>query len=59
MENPDSVILITGKGNETRQKIVTTYVKCLTDVQYAKKALKEYDRINNIQSRTTKKKISK
>lgn len=59
MENPDSVILITGKGNETRQKIGTTYVKCLTDVQYAKKALKEYDRINNIQSRTTKKKISK
>ena len=48
LENPDSVILITGKGNETRQKIGTTYVKCLTDVQYTKKALKKYDEEHGI-----------
>ena len=58
MENPDSVILITGKGNETRQKIGTTYVKCLTDVQYAKNALKEYDRIY-INTQNAKKKVVK
>lgn len=41
---PNSVILITGKGNETRQKIGTKFVKCPTDVQYVKKYLREYDK---------------
>ena len=44
LENPNSVVLITGKGNETRQKIGTQYVPCLTDTQYAQEALKEYDK---------------
>ncbi len=39
----DSIILITGKGNETRQKRGTEYVPCLTDVDYTKKYLKEFD----------------
>lgn len=41
---PNSVILITGKGNETVQYIKGKYVECETDVQYAKKYLKELDR---------------
>jgi len=40
---PNSVILITGKGNETVQYIKGKYVECLTDVQYAKKYLKQLD----------------
>ena len=44
LENPDSVILITGKGNETRQKYGTQYLPCLTDTEYALEALKEYDK---------------
>lgn len=43
LENPNSVILITGKGNETRQKYGTQYLPCLTDTQYAIEALREYD----------------
>lgn len=43
LENPNSVILITGKGNETRQKIGTKYIPCLTDTQYAEEALEEYN----------------
>lgn len=43
LENQNSVILITGKGNETRQKYGTKYLPCLTDTQYAKEALREYD----------------
>ena len=39
VENPNSVILITGKGNETRQKYGTKYIPCLTDTDYAKEAL--------------------
>lgn len=39
----DSIILITGKGNETRQKRGTEYVPCPTDVEYALKAMKQYD----------------
>ena len=42
---PNSVILITGKGNETVQFIKGKYVECETDVQYAKKYLKELDKI--------------
>lgn len=41
---PNSVVLITGKGNETVQYIKGKYVNCLTDVQYAKKYLKELDK---------------
>ena len=41
---PNSVILITGKGNETVQFIKGKYVECMTDVQYAKKYLKELDK---------------
>ena len=43
LENPNSVILITGKGNETRQKYGTKYLPCLTDTQYAEEALEEYN----------------
>ena len=43
-ENPNSVILITGKGNETRQKYGTKYLPCLTDTQYAGEALEEYNK---------------
>ncbi|WMJ22218.1 UDP-N-acetylmuramoyl-L-alanyl-D-glutamate--2,6-diaminopimelate ligase [Paludicola sp. MB14-C6] len=38
---PNSIILITGKGNETRQKIGSTYVPCPTDSDYAKQFLAE------------------
>ena len=41
---PNSVILITGKGNETVQYVKGKYVPCETDVQYAKKYLKELDK---------------
>ena len=47
---PNSVILITGKGNETVQYIKGKYVECETDVEYAKKYLEELDEkeeINN------------
>ena len=44
LENPNSVILITGKGNETRQKYGKKYLPCLTDTEYAKEALEEYDK---------------
>ena len=44
----DSVILITGKGNETRQKRGIEYIDCPTDVEYTIKALKEYDKKNGL-----------
>ena len=44
LENPNSVVLITGKGNETRQKYGKQYLPCLTDTEYAKEALEEYDK---------------
>lgn len=50
--NPNTVILVTGKGNETRQKIGNKYVDCPTDVQYVKEYLKEYEEENK---ETTKK----
>ena len=50
---PNSVILITGKGNETRQKIGKEYVTVPTDVQYVKEFLKEYEKDN--EEETTKK----
>ena len=36
-------LLITGKGNETVQYVKGKYVPCETDVEYAKKYLKELD----------------
>ena len=38
---PGSIILITGKGNETRQKIGREYVPCLTDAEYVRRALEQ------------------
>ena len=38
-----TVILITGKGAETRQKRGTAYVDCVSDVEYTKTYLHEYD----------------
>lgn len=46
----ESVILVTGKGNETRLKRGTVYEPCLTDVEYTIKYLKEYDISHNIDS---------
>ncbi len=46
----ESVILVTGKGNETRLKRGTAYEPCLTDVEYTVKYLKEYDVSHNIDS---------
>ena len=46
----NSVILVTGKGNETRLKRGTVYEPCLTDVEYTQKYLKEYDISHNIDS---------
>lgn len=38
-----TVILITGKGAETRQKRGTAYIDCVSDVEYTKTYLHEYD----------------
>ena len=43
-----TVILITGKGAETRQKRGTAYIDCPSDVDYAKDALHEYDVIHHL-----------
>ena len=43
VENP-SILLITGKGNETRQKYGCEYVDCPSDTDYVKKYLDEYNR---------------
>ena len=37
------IVLITGKGEETRQKRGTFYVDCPSDVEYTLDCLKEYD----------------
>ncbi len=37
------VLLITGKGNETRQFINHVYVDCPSDIDYAKMYIEEYD----------------
>lgn len=42
VEKP-SILLITGKGNETRQKYGSEYLDCPSDVEYVKKYLAEYD----------------
>ena len=38
-----SVLLITGKGNETRQKYGSQYLDCRSDVDYVLEALAAYD----------------
>ncbi len=38
-----TVILITGKGAETRQKRGTSYIDCRSDVDYTKQYLHDYD----------------
>ncbi len=43
-----TVVLITGKGDETRQKRGTEYIDCPSDVEYTKKYLDEYDVVNEI-----------
>ena len=40
----ESVILITGKGDETRQKRGLEYIDCPSDVEFTKKFLYKYDR---------------
>ena len=47
LENPNSVVLITGKGNETRQKYGKKFLPCLTDTEYAQEALEEYDKLSH------------
>ncbi len=42
-EKAPSLVLITGKGNETRQKRGTDYIPCPSDVEYTKNYLKEFD----------------
>lgn len=41
-----TVILITGKGNETRQKYGCEYLDCPSDVEFTKKFIAEYDEIH-------------
>ena len=43
-----TVILITGKGAETRQKRGTAYIDCVSDVDYAKAALHNYDVLHHL-----------
>lgn len=38
-----TVLLITGKGNETRQKYGSEYLDCRSDVEYVKQYLNEYN----------------
>lgn len=38
-----TLILVTGKGNETRQKYGSEYIDCPSDVEYVKKYLAKYD----------------
>lgn len=43
-----TIILITGKGAETRQKRGTAYIDCPSDVEYVKEALQEYDKLHGL-----------
>lgn len=40
----DTIILITGKGRETRQKIGESYIQCSSDVENALILIEEYDK---------------
>lgn len=42
-----TILLVTGKGNETRQKYGSEYIDCKSDVQYVKELLEEYDRAHS------------
>lgn len=43
-----TLLLITGKGHETRQKVGTEYLPCISDADYIEKYIKEYDeRVNS------------
>lgn len=39
----NTIILFTGKGRETRQKIGTQYIECISDVDYSNMFLQEYN----------------
>lgn len=39
-----TILLVTGKGNETRQKYGSEYLDCKSDVQFVKEFLAEYDK---------------
>lgn len=41
-----TLLLVTGKGGETRQKYGCEYIDCPSDVEYVKKYLAEYDERN-------------
>lgn len=43
-EDRETIILLTGKGRETRQKYGTEYLPCISDVEYTEKYLSEYDK---------------
>ncbi|MEG2420412.1 MAG: acetylglutamate kinase [Oscillospiraceae bacterium] len=45
-----TVVLITGKGAETRQKRGIAYIDCISDVDYAKQALHQYDLAHGLDS---------
>ncbi|MDO4283132.1 MAG: UDP-N-acetylmuramoyl-L-alanyl-D-glutamate--2,6-diaminopimelate ligase [Clostridia bacterium] len=42
-EETPTIILLTGKGRETRQKYGSEYLPCISDVEYTERFLKEYD----------------
>lgn len=42
------VILVTGKGNETRQKYGSEYLPCISDIEYTKKYINEYDKNSEV-----------
>lgn len=46
LAKPNTIILLTGKGNEKRQKIGKEYIPCASDVDCTIKYLAEYDRAN-------------
>lgn len=43
-EEKPTIVLLTGKGRETRQKYGTEYLPCISDVEYTEKYLSEYDK---------------
>ena len=43
-EEKPTIILLTGKGRETRQKYGTEYLPCISDVEYTEKYLAAYDK---------------
>ncbi len=43
-----SILLLTGKGAETRQKRGTAYIDCPSDVQYTQQFLQEYDQLHGM-----------